>query len=236
MQELMTLLTAHPALVLGALPAVASSTQYSACVHLLPAHLGARLHFSSSHPAQGSHYSLVLFLASSNQPVQFLLLPKTQQLCFQRDGGFAHVSSKRLCWLWWLSPVPVGHRNVPSLPGCLWTVLKLSDNLDGPSPQPTVRFLIDSTNESADFQHPLLDPQPSKKPLFLFNPFRGCAFDKIYLYFAINRYSQLFLWPDQWMNSAFMNFRPCFLLFTLTEAMEKLPDWWLEMDFWWTCF
>lgn len=90
MQELMTLLTAHPALV--ALPAEPSSARCLACVHLergciSPAPTLPRAHIIPS----------LCVLPVEKKAVQFLLFPKKQQLCFQRDGGSAHVSSKRLC-------------------------------------------------------------------------------------------------------------------------------------------
>lgn len=43
---------------------------------------GARLHFTSSHPAQGSHYSLILFLACSKQPV--LTFPQKATTLFSK--------------------------------------------------------------------------------------------------------------------------------------------------------
>lgn len=109
MQELMTLLTA---LTLVALPAVASSTQCSACVHLFPAYLGRGCISPAPTLPRGSHYSLALLLACSKQPAYFLLFPKKQQLCFQRDPGVAHVNTKKLCCPLMVASCSCGPREV----------------------------------------------------------------------------------------------------------------------------
>lgn len=77
MQELMSLLPAHPALALVALPAVPSSTQRSAWVHLGPGCISPAPTLPRAHIIPWFSFLLV----ANNQ---FLLSPKKQQLCFQR--------------------------------------------------------------------------------------------------------------------------------------------------------
>lgn len=160
----------------------------------LPCTPEARLHFTSSHPARGSHHPFLLFLALQQITSVVLAFPQTATTLFSKrrtlypcqyqETLLSFDGCQLLLW---------AHRSVPSLPSCLWTCLKLSDKLDCPSPQPTLRFLIDSTNESPDFQHPLLGHSFPRHLSLLFKPFRRAAFDRICQYIGINGYSQLFL-------------------------------------------